>query len=485
MTNAAGSGRKARAPRPGRERPALAAGELMHSIDRAWLEMDRPRNPMVVSGLFQVDGNVTPLRFKRTLAERLLRFPRFSQRPERHHSPPLWVTETELDLDYHIHIRRLPAAGFEPALRKAVSAELTGELDPCRPLWRAMIFTRKGRPVMVMFRAHHAVADGIALLRVLLACTDAAMRRRGPAVPAATGHPRHDGPLAPVIDRLEGANAALEVLHDLVAEDLKHPGELIRHLRQGRDALGAIAHILQLPNDNPPELRLPLTGKRSLVWASDFRSTAIRRAAHARGVKINDLLMAALAGAFGSYLRGEGVAVAPEQSLRVSIPVNLRDDHLHGELGNCFGLVLLDLPVGMTDAAARLALVAERMNRLKTSGEARATLLALAAVGHLPMALEKGLVQHVADKSCAVVSNLRGPQRSVRIGGARLSNLVFWPPQSGHIGIGVSLISYAGALSVGISADTGVVKQPQRLLDELVKALRELGCKGSLRRAGA
>jgi hypothetical protein len=146
-------------------------------------------------------------------------------------------------------------------------------------------------------------------------------------------------------------------------------------------------------------------------------------------------------------------------------------------------LVLLDLPVGITEVSDRLAVVVERMKQLKTSGEARVTLLALAAIGHLPVALEKSVVLRVADKSSAVVSNLRGPARSVRIGGARLKSLVFWPPQSGRIGLGVSLISYAGKMSIGISADSGVIKQPQRLMKELENALCEVGCRPAVAKA--
>lgn len=105
------------------------------------------------------------------------------------------------------------------------------------------------------------------------------------------------------------------------------------------------------------------------------------------------------------------------------------------------------------------------MKALKDSGEARAVFLSLAVAGHLPVVLEKKLVNQVAGKSAAVVSNLRGPKRLLKIAGSTMRNVVFWPPQSGGIGLGLSLFSYAGKVSVGVSADTEIIKHPQLLMD--------------------
>src|SRR5581483_118014 len=135
------------------------------------------------------------------------------------------------------------------------------------------------------------------------------------------------------------------------------------------------------------------------------------------------------------------------------------------QLGNHFGLVLLDLPVGEPDPAQRLRTVARRMNQLKESPQAHATMLGLAAASHLPVPFERRLVSRIGAKSVAVVSSLPGPKRHVRIAGARMRNLVFWPPQSGGIGLGLSFFSYAGQLSFGISADLALLPHPRGLLE--------------------
>lgn len=136
--------------------------------------------------------------------------------------------------------------------------------------------------------------------------------------------------------------------------------------------------------------------------------------------------------------------------------------------------MLLDLPVGEPSPRQRLRVVAQRMAELKESAQARATMLGLAAAGHLPMPFERKLVGRIGAKSVAVVSSLPGPKRAVRIAGARMRNLVFWPPQSGGIGLGLSFFSYAGHLSFGISADLALLPHPRGLIEGFRHELEQL-----------
>jgi WS/DGAT/MGAT family acyltransferase len=442
---------------------------VMNAVDRAWLEMDEPGNPMVIGALLELDGPVDAAAFQQALVERLLRYPRFRQVADRSNGIPCWVSDHDLDFRYHVRVRRLPAAGFERHLRKAVSEETSRDLDPARPLWRLILFPRAGGPVTVLFRVHHAVADGIALVTLLIDSTDGGqLRAARPAVSHTWRHP-HRGPLGGMIDRLEDVNKALERLAGLGGE-LRQPRKLLRRMRDGRATLDALQRVLRLPDNRPADLRKPLSGQRRVAWIGGIPFAPVRRTAHRLEVRVNDVFMAALAGALGRQL---GAAGAPSQELRVSIPVNLRRGRGR-ELGNQFGLVLLDLPVGVDDPLQRLRLVSRRMAELKSSLEAKVTLLGLAAAGHLPMPLEKKLVGMIAAKSAAVVSNLPGPARHVRIAGARMKSLVFWPPQAGGMGIGISFFTYGGELTIGISADRNLLPGPQLLIQAFREELERI-----------
>ncbi|HZR35247.1 MAG TPA: wax ester/triacylglycerol synthase family O-acyltransferase [Nevskia sp.] len=443
-------------------------GEPLGAVDRAWLEMDTPCNPMVISAIFQLEGPVDAAHLQKVMVERLLRYPRFRQRIDHSQGQPRWVDEKDLDYRYHVHVRRLPrpqggGGAGERELRKAISAEVSRELDHARPLWRLLLFPSASGPVTVLFRAHHALADGIALVTLLIDSTDSGFQRAPATLPAAEPVQSTAGPLGGLIDALGLVNSGLVRLRAL-ARSRAGRIELVRHYQQGRDAIAAVRNVLALPEDNPPQLRKPLSGRRGVAWADDLPLDPLRRQARLLGVRVNDLLMAALAGAFARQLHHTSAALPLDQNLRISVPVNLRSGKGR-QLGNHFGLVLLDLPVGEPDPAQRLRTVARRMNQLKESPQAHATMLGLAAASHLPVPFERRLVSRIGAKSVAVVSSLPGPKRHVRIAGARMRNLVFWPPQSGGIGLGLSFFSYAGQLSFGISADLALLPHPRGLLE--------------------
>lgn len=452
----------------------LSVTESMSPVDQAWLEMDDPHSPMVVAAILEFTGVADAGRLGSRLMTRLLRLPRFRQHVEEHGGQRRWA-EDELLRGYHLRIHALPKGHDEADLCAAVAHELEQPLDRARPLWRMVLFPGARRRVTLLFRAHHAMADGIALLRLLLGLRDG---RPGAALPGAGGPAPHHGPLARLIAGLEDVNRALEALSTEVASDLRDPGRLRHQLDEARKGARAAVRVARLPDDNPRAFRAPLTGRRHVAWVRGLSLATVRRVAHRQHVTVNDVFLTALAGAFGRHLRTRG-PLREDQNLRVSVPVNLRADG-DGVFGNRFGLVLVDLPVGVEGWNARLDLVADRMAALKQSWEPRAVLGALWAAGHLPAAAERRLVNFIGHKAAAVVSNLPGPRETLRLGGARLRDVVFWPPQSAGIGIGVSLLSYAGRVSLGVSADAAHLPDPQALVRAFQQELASMaGRRGS------
>lgn len=430
--------------------------EPMSAVDRAWLEMDDPHNPMVVSAVMELSEVDDVEALARHVVDRLLGYRRFRQRVDDSRSPPVWRDDDELLMPYHVRIFHLAEDSPEHDLRHAVARELSHGLDRVLPLWRMTLFVRASGDVTLLFRAHHAIADGIAFLGVLMNCTDHAPQH-------ARAHASHRDLLERMVVRIGETASQLRRLGGLLFDRLHRQQYVNAQLRTGREAMAAIGRVLALPENNPQSLRRPLSGQRRVAWIDTLAFAPIQCRARKLDVKINDLFLAALAGAFGRYLRETEGGVDPDQNLRISIPVNLRTAH-DGELGNCFGLVLLDLPIGIADWRERLRIVAKRMQELKGSPEARAMLVGLAAAGHMPVSWEKGLVSLLAGKAASVVSNLPGPRHGLRICGASLDNVVFWPPQTGGIGVGVSLFSYAGRVTVGVSADAAQLPDPALLV---------------------
>ena len=462
--------------------PIVAVPEPMDPVDRAWLEMDDTHNPMVVASIMEFEGVSDVESLARRLVERMRAERRFRQRAVPSDTGYDWIEDDTLHFGYHARIRELDPPGTDTQLQAAIGAELGLALDRALPLWRICLFPRSGHRVTVLFRAHHAIGDGVALMKLLLHLADGGPATNGGTAPDPGARPH--GPLGKVIRGLESVNSVLENLTELAIDDLRHPGKFMRQVGEVRRTLTAVGRVVLLPDDNPPRFRVPPGGRRAVAWTSNLSFAAVRKLAHAQGVTINDVFLTALAGAFGRYLRKVEGSVPEGQNLRVSVPVNLRapDD---ATLGNTFGLVLLDLPVGLEGWHARLDVIADRMASLKQSSEARAVLVALAAAGHLPPVAERQLVGLVGNKAAAVVSNLPGPRRALGFGSARLANMVFWPPQTAGIGIGVSFLSYAGHVTVGISADRAHIAHPQDVIDAFCAELESmLGYSPAVRHSG-
>jgi hypothetical protein len=197
--------------------------------------------------------------------------------------------------------------------------------------------------------------------------------------------------------------------------------------------------------------------------------------------------MAALAGALRRYLLAHG-PLARTLQVRGVIPVNLRRASEAHELGNRFGLVFLQLPLGVGSARARLVEVRRRMRALKESPGAAAIFELLWLMGRAPRPLFDAVIDLFATKATAVVTNVIGPREPLWILGSKLRQAMFWVPCAGHLGLGVSLLSYAGQVWVGVHTDVGLIPDPQAIVsafEEELEALRVRRSRSPRRRNGA
>jgi hypothetical protein len=154
--------------------------------------------------------------------------------------------------------------------------------------------------------------------------------------------------------------------------------------------------------------------------------------------------------------------------------VNLRPPGKETRLGNRFGLVALELPLWIGNPIARVLEVRRRMEALKQSYQAILTLGVLGLVGMCPKPVQQQILDILAAKATAVMTNVPGPQKALYLCGARLDSLMFWVPQSGDIGMGVSILSYNGGVRFGLVTDAGLTPDPQNVIARFPHELESL-----------
>jgi hypothetical protein len=161
-------------------------------------------------------------------------------------------------------------------------------------------------------------------------------------------------------------------------------------------------------------------------------------------------------------------------NIRAMVPVNLRALEEVSEMGNRFGLVLLSLPVGVEKPRHRLEVLKRRMRALKDSPEAAVAFGILGAMGLAPAQLANRLTRFFGAKATAVLTNVPGPREPLYLAGQRLEQIMFWVPAPGRLGVGVSILSYAGSVLVGLATDARRVPDPHTIVAAFEAEVQEM-----------
>ncbi|HZJ55966.1 MAG TPA: wax ester/triacylglycerol synthase family O-acyltransferase [Myxococcaceae bacterium] len=422
------------------------------NVDASWLRMDEPSNPMVVTGVLVLETPVSVRRVRSLLQRRLLRFERFRQRivhPFAGVGLPSWEEDPRFSIDQHLVVEKLSPPADEAALQDLLGALATRPFPTGRPPWRVHLVPHYRGGSAIIVRIHHCIGDGLALVHVLLSLADQPAELRM----ADEVDPPRPSPWSSLRATVSTATRALP---------------------DGAGHLVALGRLLLLPPDPVTCFKGKLGMTKRLVWSRAFHLEDFKRIGRATSSTVNDVLMAALAGALRRYLLEHGT-VERRLDVRGVVPVNLRRANEAHLLGNRFGLVFLQLPLSLGTPRARLAEVRRRMRLLKETPGAAATFELLWLMGLAPRPLFDAILDLFATKATAVVTNVIGPRESISILGSRLRQAMFWVPCAGHLGLGISLLSYAGQVWVGVHSDAGLIPDPERIIsafEEELDALR-------------
>lgn len=431
--------------------------EALSRADLAWLHAEEPTNHFVVTSLALFDKPLDMGRFNAMLSQRISHHPRLRQVVTSSLNllaGQRWTAAAHFDLDAHVHPIALASPGDITTLAGYIGYLVGQPLDFGRPLWEVHIVDGPGTGGALITRFHHSLGDGQAMVRMLLSLTDES--------PAGWKHPLRAMPPPRQRHRSAAARQWLPRMPD------------IRVLaRQGVQAAGTLARLTLFDPDPPTSLRGGLTLLKRVAWSAPIPLDLVKRTARASSTTVNDVIVSVIAGSLGNYLRHRGEDTLGLR-IRAMVPVNMRAAGDTAMSGNRFSLVYLELPVGVTDARERLMRVKIEMDRIKESMEPAVGWLLVQGLGLLPAALEHMASAFYASKASLVLTNVMGPAKPIYLAGSPIRQMTFWEPESGGLGLGVSIYSYAGEVTVGVVSDRNLVADPHEITEGVVTEFAKL-----------
>jgi diacylglycerol O-acyltransferase len=460
--------------------------EPLSAADRSSLITERRPINMAIGAVIILERGpgVTYEALCRRISERLHLLPRYRQRlvqPALGITNPVWTDDEHFDVAWHVRLARLPEPGGQAALAAYVGREFSRLLDRSRPLWELHLV--EGLPddrVALVAKMHHALVDGLAAVGIGMVLMDLGPEPVPVDAPAHEWRPRpyamrrHLSRLAasPVTRAqrvlLDGTSRLLDTSPRSAASDLKRASEIVLQIARTRSQAPALPLNRRIsPNRDYAFGSVPLDDVK-----------AVRKAL---GGTVNDVLLGAVSGMLAGYLRE--CHVAPERLVRdpvALVPVSIRGE---GEesAGNRVSVVFVDLPVGEPDPAKRLALIADRMTRIKGSARVAAGSFLADMTGFAPPLLSSALASVLGRASGdspafnLVVSNVPGPQMPLWINGSRVLALYpVVPLNPADQTLNVGMVSFDGSVFFGISGDRSLEPPVSRALAALEESFAEL-----------
>jgi diacylglycerol O-acyltransferase / wax synthase len=444
---------------------AYTHAERLSALDVSFLELEDANAHMHIGAvalfdatpLTRPDGGIDIELITRLIEAGLYRIPRYRQRLAR--IPVFghlaWVDDDRFNLAYHVRHTHLPLPGDERQLKRLAGRIMSQQLDRGKPLWEMWVVEGlEGARFAIITKVHHAMIDGVGSVEL----TGSVMR------PTPDHDPRLDEPPPRWIPRAVPGPSALfaaELSHRAL-EPLMTVGRLRDLAREPRgtarglrDSLLAIGEAIGagFRPASPSPLNVDIGPHRRFDWTS-MDLGAVKAIGHRLGGKLNDVVLAIVAGALRKFLRRREVAVE-RLDFRAMVPVNVRTQEEHEALGNRVAMMVARLPLDARDPGERLARVVRETGQLKRSRQALGiqTLEELSDHTFTTLFTVFGRLAAASRPFNLVVTNVPGPAFPVYVLGSRMTGCYPLVPLYNNQALGIALFSYDGRLWWGFNAD--------------------------------
>ena len=445
--------------------------ERLTGLDASFLHLERDGTHMHVASTTLFEGPAPPyLEFRDHIESRLHLVPRFRQKLR--YVPfgqgrPVWVDDPHLNMAYHVRHTSLPEPGSEQQLRVLAARIFSQQLDRSKPLWEIwLVEGLKGGRFAIIGKTHHCMVDGVSGVDITTVLYDTEKEPSESAKPLDRWIPSPEPSRAQLLGEalLERVFDPREVVRGF-RRVMRGPRRALRRMAEAAVAAGTFAWAgIAAP---PSPFNFDVGPHRRFAWVRASLAD-MKHVKNELGGTVNDVVLAAVAGALGRYMRARGHATVGLE-LRAMVPVSIRTADQHGALGNRVTTMMAPLPVWCEDPARRLELTREAMGDLKQSKQAMgATLLTqLADFAPTTIAGQAARLQARQRFFNLVVTNIPGPQFPLYLMGRRMERIFPMVPLAKNQGLCVGVMSYDGQVNFGLIGDFDGMTD----LDDLAKDL--------------
>jgi diacylglycerol O-acyltransferase / wax synthase len=453
--------------------------DRLTGLDSSFLHLERDSAHMHVAGCMVFEGTApTYDELVEQIGSRLHLVPRYRQRlafVPFNQGRPVWVDDPHFNIGFHVRHTALPRPGSEDKLRRLAGRVFSQSLDRSRPLWELwLVEGLSDDRFAILSKTHHALVDGVSGVDIATVLFDASPDPMPVAGPDHEWIPRPLPTDAQLLADalLERATVPAEIVRGVRAT-LRGPRHVAGRLGEAVGGVGAMARAgLQMAPSSP--FNVPIGPHRRFTWVNGDLNQ-YKAVKSALGGTVNDVVLAAVAGALGRYLRLHGEPTE-DLVLKAMVPVSIRADVERGALGNRVAAMWAPLPVGPGDPVQRLLTIAQAMEGIKESGQAVGAQVLTELTGFAPPTIMAQAARLQARQRLfnLVVTNVPGPQFPLYMLGRKLEAMYPMVPLAENQALGIAIMSYNGQLNFGLNADYDALPDLEALADELRASIEEL-----------
>lgn len=445
------------------------ANQPLKKIDRIMWDADTPKYPNSICGMMTFSKKVSRKKILEVLENRLLRFKRFKQSVILIKNIPHWHTIEDFEIKNHIKFHKLNTdEGFD-LIQAELSKLMSFPLNDKEPLWNGIVYEGYKGGTAIIFRLHHAIADGAALINVLFSLTGSSAKSSLEFVDKKSGFSFKDLPFVKGIQNIVKTTGKVM---DEAKHVWEHPEVIRENLIKSYNVAKDAASILSNDVVTGKMYKGEFSENKLVAWNEGVDLNVIKALGKKYHGTVNDVLLALMAGAVRQHLLKHKQEV--NEGMRIVIPVNLRGEKDKIELHNEIGMISLELPVHLNTFLKRLKFVNEKTSLLKSSPEPFLLSKLMEGVAdYLPKNAKDKVIDFLATKISAAITNVPGPKTPVYFAGVKVEEIHCWIPHSAPLGIGLSMLSYNNKVTTGLVIDENMANDPVFLLNAFIKEYKK------------